>query len=142
MLIERIWKKKQVCFPCSNRIRSVLGWLYTMSVVYFGWILFRLADLKQSIYFFKVLFGIATPDFIPYNIGWYLNKRTLFILTAAILCCVPWKEIAEKRIPQLKQLWEHSLFIIVKRSALLCLLVICLILITNSTYNPFIYFRF
>ncbi len=142
MLIERILKKKQVSIPCPKVIRSVLGWLYTMSVVYVGWILFRMANLEKSVNYFKAMFGITTPEFVPYNINWFLNKRTLFILIVALLCCVPWKEIFEKRIPRLKQVWEHSLFIIAKRLVLLCLLVICFILITNSTYNPFIYFRF
>ena len=142
MLIERVLKKKKISVPCPKIISSVLGWIYTMSVVYFGWIAFRLADIDKTISYIKTMFGLTNPEFIPYNISWYLNNRTLFVLIMAILCCVPWKNIIESKIPASKKLWSNDIFILIKRIALVGLLAICLILITNSTYNPFIYFRF
>ncbi len=142
MLIERLIKKKNISIPCPKIISSVMGWVYTMSVVFFGWVVFRMADLQKSVDYFKAMFGVTTPEFIPYNINWYLDNRTLFILAAAIFCCIPWKQIVESIVPAVKKVWDSLAFIIVKRAALVCLLIICFILITNSTYNPFIYFRF
>jgi hypothetical protein len=88
------------------------------------------------------MFGVAENEFVRYSLGWYLNARTLTVLLLALFCCVPWKEILDKRIPSLEKLWSNPVFVTVKRVALLMLLAVCFSLIVNSTYNPFIYFRF
>lgn len=142
ILIERVLKKKNISIPLPKTLKIIAGWLYTMVVVLLGWVVFRLASMTASITYFKGMFGIVKPEFIPYDLSWYLNNRTLFVFVIAILCCIPWKQILEKYVPKVEGIWIHPVFIIVKRTVLLALMVICFLLLTNSTYNPFIYFRF
>ena len=142
MLIERVMKNKKISLPTPEPVKSALGWCYTMLVVFFGWIVFRLTTWSEAITFFKVMFGLVQPEFIPYKLGWFLNNRTTFVMVAALLCCVPWKLMLQNRIAGFDRMWEHPAVQTVKRILLLLLLAICFMLITNSTYNPFIYFRF
>lgn len=142
MLLERMLKKKNISLPLPASVKAVAGWMYTMLVVYFGWIVFRLASIPESIAYFKVMFRKVKPEFVPFELEWYLNKRTLFVFVMAVLCCVPWKEILQKYIPQMSNMWIHPVFVMCKRVLLLLLMTVCFMLITNSTYNPFIYFRF
>lgn len=142
MLIERVMRKKQLSIPLPNPIKSAAGWLYTMLVVYFGWIVFRLASLSDTITYMKAMFGMTELGFVPFDIGWYLDNRAIFVLVIALLCCIPWKQIAVKCSPKAEAVWNSQVYVLCKRFLLLLLLAICFILITNSSYNPFIYFRF
>ena len=142
MLLERVLKKKNVTIPMPKILKSIVGWCYTMLVVFFGWIVFRLADLSASIEYFKGMFGIIRPEFVAYDLSWYLNNRTVFVFIMALICCLPWKIIVEKYIPKTASVWTHPAYEVVKRIVLLGLFVVCFLLLTNSTYNPFIYFRF
>ena len=142
MLIERVVRNKKVNIPLPGRIKPVLGWVYTMLVVFFGWILFRLNSISYTYVYFKILLGLTKPEFVPYDLTWFLNRRTVFILIIAILCCVPWKQFMQYYIPKIENLWLHPFFVVAKRVGLILLFGVCFMLITNSTYNPFIYFQF
>ena len=142
MLLERIIKKK-TSFKIPGITGSVLGWIYTMLVVVFGWVLFRIVDLAPTVKYIKLMFGIGEPEFVRYGIMYYLNNRTLTVLIIALICCIPWRSIIEKYAPSAAgKVFKNPVFVTVKRSLLLLLFAVCFMLITNSTYNPFIYFRF
>ena len=142
MLIERWLKTKNCSLPGPKVLKSLLGWAYTMLVVFLGWVVFRLANMASSVEYFKVMFGITKPGFVPYGVGWYLNERTMLVLGAAVVCCIPWKQWQARYLPGLDWVWVHPIWMGIRRGILLFLLAICFLLITNSTYNPFIYFRF
>ena len=142
MLIERGLKKHSLHIKLPRAVSAVLSWGYTMLVVMLGWVLFRIVDVADTWQYIKLMFGVVENEFVRYSLGWYLNARTLTVLLLALFCCVPWKEILDKRIPSLEKLWSNPVFVTVKRVALLMLLAVCFSLIVNSTYNPFIYFRF
>ncbi len=143
MLIERVIKKHSACKRLLPRfISAPLGWAYTMLVVVLGWVLFRIVSVPETLNFIKIIFGVNACEYISYDIGWYLNARTLTVLLAALIFCVPWKSIITARLPRADAFFEHPVTVLFKRILLLVLLIICFLLITNSTYNPFIYFRF
>ena len=133
MLIERMLKKHPLPVKLPKALSGVLGWGYSMLVVVLGWVLFRIVDLGATLDYIKLMFGIGQPEFVRYGVMYYLNLRTLTVLAAALVCCFPWKNYIKP-----KGVW----FTFVRRIVLVLLFVICFMLITNSTYNPFIYFRF
>lgn len=141
MLIERILKK-HTKFRLPSFIGSTLGWAYSMLVVMLGWVLFRIVDLPATINYIKLMFGIGNPEFVRYGVAYYLNHRTLTVLCLAVFFCIPWKALITKHLPFTVKLYENQIFVFFKRIILLALFVISFMLITNSTYNPFIYFRF
>jgi alginate O-acetyltransferase complex protein AlgI len=142
MLIERYLKKNPMSIPLPKAVKQALGWIYTMLVVLLGWVVFRIANIPKAVKFIKLMFGMSVPEFVGFDIGWYLNSRTALIFAIAIICCIPWKRILEKRFEGFAAALEHPLCIFAKRVVLLALMAICFLLVTNSTYNPFIYFRF
>ncbi len=142
MLIERVLKKRGISPRLPKPVSGGLGWLYTMFVVMLGWVLFRIVDVPDTVAYLKVMFGISHADFVRYGIRWYLNDRTLTVLVFATLFCFPWREVLFARFPAARRFSEDTRVVIVRRVCLLLLLVLCFLLITNSTYNPFIYFRF
>ena len=142
ILLERIIKKRNIPIPVPSHFAPVLGWLYTMMVVLFGWILFSTTSLVRTINLIQLMFGLQQADFVRYDLSWYLNARTAVVLFAAVICCVPWKPILTSRFKISETFWVHPGYIMIKRVLLLGLLFLSFLLIVNCSYNPFIYFRF
>ncbi len=148
ILLERFLEKKKIFAKKSNVVTAFFGWLYTMLVVVLGWVLFGIVDLSQFKEYLAVMLGANAGAFTAYGLRYYLTNQMICYLVIAVLACVPWKQVwnclrarnAEKtrscpRVPLL-------VFEIVKRLLLLLLLAVCFVYIINSSYNPFIYFRF
>lgn len=138
VIVERIFKNHF----WKKHIPDVIKWLYTTVVVFFGWILFRIVDVSETLSYISIMFRKTQNEFISYELGWYMDQRTCFIFIVAAFCCIPWINILKEKVPVVKKVFKTDWFLLVKRIILLVLLLICFLFITNSTYNPFIYFRF
>lgn len=120
---------------------SLVKWIYTMLVVIVGWVIFNLVSLKDGMAYLAVMFGIHRADFIAYDIRYYLSNQNICYFIIAIIACFPIGELC-KKIPALWKQKDSLLMVIGKRICLLLLLALCFVFIINSSYNPFIYFRF
>ena len=139
ILIERFFKKH----PLGRlRLPKPVTWLYTMLVAVLGWTLFRLVRLRDAWHYLQIMFGRIKPEFLRYGLAWYLDARTITVLIAAILFCVPWLEVLRKPIPKLDRILTSPAVTVCRRILALLLLALCFLFIANSSYNPFIYFRF
>lgn len=127
--------------------QSALGWIYTMVVVIVGWVVFAKVNLKDGLDYLAIMFGIRKNEFVAYDVSYYLGKRVLFFLVIGMIACVPWKQYTKNFVEQNNLRTEQTgikelCLCFIKRSALLMLLVLSFVFIINSSYNPFIYFRF
>ncbi|MBQ7581505.1 MAG: MBOAT family protein [Lachnospiraceae bacterium] len=142
MLIERIGRKKGI----TLKVPGIIRWFYTMLVVMFGWVLFKLEELPAAITYIGKMLHIGVGSYTDFGAGYYLDNRTVFFLIIAVLAAVPWAEVLPRRlgcrISELSLAQPSSVSRIIRRILLLLLLVVCMLFIVNSTYNPFIYFRF
>lgn len=126
-------------------VRRMLGWVYTMFVVIVGWVLFAIVDVKEVVSYLAVMFGKNAGQFRAYDISYYLNHQMSCYLVIACLACIPWKAICKKLMPKgYHAVYESpNAFVYgVQKILLIGLLVLCYLFIINSSYNPFIYFRF
>ncbi|MGH7740099.1 MAG: MBOAT family O-acyltransferase [bacterium] len=113
----------------------------TFFLVAMGWVLFRCPSFPAALYFYSRLFNWSHPTaissarvFIPLNSDYFiLGIGFFFILLPAFLPsnAEPWTGIRESRSPRPLQ-----------AVGLLALLLLSLIQISASSFNPFIYFRF
>ncbi len=145
MLAERFFNKNKESSVFA-RIPSVIKWLYTMLVVVFGWILFKLEDVPKALSYIGAMFGAGAHGYTEFSARFYLDNKMIVILIAAIAACVPWAEVLPRRIGSRVAEFNHagpgSTACVVRRILLICLLLLSMLFIVNSTYNPFIYFRF
>jgi alginate O-acetyltransferase complex protein AlgI len=134
LLIEKILLKKKK----PHGFFKIMMWAGTMLVVLLGWVFFRADNLPNAFGTIGVMFGFIHPSNVGFSVFWYLNRKNLFIMILAILTCIPWKQI----VPQFKYLFESITGHVLK--AVLCLGLMCLnvLLVMNSTYQSFIYFKF
>ena len=99
-------------------------------------------SLTDTAKYMLVMFGSSKPEFLRYDLSWYLDRRTLTVLLLAVFFCVPWRQLLRKRAPRLSEALDKPPAVFCRRLAALLLLALCFLFISNSTYNPFIYFRF
>ena len=150
ILIERFLTVKGLIGKAKKPgiVRSVFGWLYTMLVVVLGWVLFGIVDLGQFSEYLAVMFGANVGSFAAYGLRYYLSNQMICYLVISVIACIPWKQVREAlrqrgMLPQTE--WPEKFVFageIAKRVLLLFLLAVCFVYIINSSYNPFIYFRF
>jgi len=134
----------------GNVIWKVMGWLYTMFVVVIGWVVFALVDLTDALKYISVMLGITHNSYIAYDLAYYIDRQTTFYVLTAILACLPWQEILRRLTGLLHVKAEASkvtggeatAVTLLRRTVLLGLLALSFVFIINSSYNPFIYFRF
>ena len=145
MLIERALRGKTIPFRIPAAFVSAFRWVYTMIAVTLGWVLFKIEDLPEAFSYIKAMFGFGPHDYNAFSLGFFLDSRLAFFLVIALLCCVPWGEVLPRIISSRIALICDSnkpLPRTARHICLMALLVISFVFIVNSTYSPFIYFRF
>ena len=123
-----------------SKLPKPLGWLYTMLVVTFAFVLFRADSFGQGLFMWQqMLVGL---HFEAACTALALQQLTpLFIVTLVVACVAasPIKLALQKRIEgsahaQLLEGLAYALGLV--------LLVLSLLALASGGYNPFIYFRF
>jgi alginate O-acetyltransferase complex protein AlgI len=112
--------------------KSIIKWIYTMSVVLIGWIIFRAPDLSFAIKYLGSMVGIHENIF-------YGNWDRLFVAENIIflpMACFAATPIFNRIIIQKNKFGVVTL--------IFCAVVffVSISFMLNSSYNPFIYFNF
>lgn len=124
VILEKRWK--------WLRFDSAIGHVYVILAFVIGWVWFRADHLQMAVEYIAVMFGVRQG--IPlYGWEYYVTPKHLLAGAAAVAFCVLWNWDALKR---------HPIFSWCYNACLLCFLVLSVIWVAASTYNPFIYFRF
>ncbi len=126
-------------------LRSVLeripliGNIYTLLVVLFGWILFRNTDLTLGMAVLKGLFG-ANGNPASSFAAKLLLKNNIGILLFSALASTPLPKILAARLEKMcgKKLWRVVGYGLVP----IMLLLLSTMGLVGNSYNPFIYFQF
>ena len=116
-----------------SRLSSVLKHIYALLVVTVGFVIFRGDTMAQGCFFIKEMF--TGFHFESAAVSLALQQLTplyLVVLAVSAVVCCPVKEwLCGKRIYE-SLAWICSV----------AGLVLCMLSLSGSTYNPFIYFRF
>ena len=119
-----------------KKLPMVINWLYTFIVVMIGWMIFRSNSLNELLLFIKTMFIYKQTDWLTIlanNLSTF--NALIFVLPSFILSFPILKKIKEKYS-------EKILYVVITNILLLILFLICIVYLTSSSYNPFIYFRF
>ncbi|MDO4188269.1 MAG: MBOAT family O-acyltransferase [Lachnospiraceae bacterium] len=146
VLLERFLKGK---FK-NVKVPGFIGWAYTMLVIFIGFVIFKLEEIPPALEYLSVMFLIKRTDYTAFAPGFYLDRKVVFIFVISVLACLPWKEyfnsFATKNennvLVKVFNTCPEIVLETIKRVILILLLALSFMFIVNSTYNPFIYFRF
>lgn len=117
----------------------VLGWAYSMLVVLLGWVFFEIADMTTLATYFGTMFGVAGAGFS--------NGATMYLLSNQWMLLVV---LAIGATPLMKKGWmtltrsarDSVVISVVENLVLAAILIVSIGYIVESSYNPFLYFRF
>ena len=134
--------------PVLKRLPKVLGHIYALLVICVGFVIFRADTLSQGL----ALIGKMFTDFTWTGgaMGLALNQLTpwfLFMLAAAVIGSAPIRPLADmiRRLlypadgtASVKAAWLRRGLYLASAAGLMW----CMLRLSGSSYNPFIYFRF
>lgn len=116
--------------PLKNK---VFAHIYTMLVVICGFVIFRADSIGQAMHILVSMFTGVHPDISEQMLAAkLLTPYNIICLLAAVIFSAPVNEWFKGRV-KLQA---------VQYAASLVLLVLCMLNLASSSYNPFIYFRF
>lgn len=119
--------------------------LYVLLVVIIGWVFFRVETLPEAIAFIQTMFDftrLSTPSIYYFQA---VSNEAFYAFIVALLLCVPIYPFMQKKLVIYKNSTSIRAIFAAELSKLLLvssLLALCLLKLSSSTYNPFIYFRF
>ena len=125
--------------PALKRMPKVLGHIYALVVVCFGWILFRAETFEQAIQMTQLLFAEPAGTMVQAQLLMsQLGPLSIAALTLGIVGALPWRPAIQKRLA------EHPVpaLEIASYVVAIALLALCVLELSAGGYNPFIYFRF
>ena len=116
--------------------------LYVIVIVMIGWVFFRADNFSYSVKYLNIMFGGGTNHLDQGSILYVVDNW--FVLLLGIIFSMPVYPWLSKKIQDVA---ARSRLILLSKGVLsscmyLLLLVIVTMYLVNSTYNPFIYFRF
>ena len=121
----------------TDGMRWCLAHLYTLAVVYFGWIFFRADTMGAAVDFIRNMF---LPHASVIFMERFLDRKLLLLLTVGLGTCGPvqrlWQKVKGQRTAADGEISVPAM------AGYLMVLWLSLLLLVNNTYNPFIYFRF
>ncbi|HBR03901.1 MAG TPA: membrane-bound O-acyltransferase family protein [Ruminiclostridium sp.] len=127
--VERVFLSKLLA-----KSPALLQHLYLLLVTVLGWVFFRAGNFAESLLFFKRLAGMGPSRDIT-NPMLLLHDNGLLLIVSALACTPFLKGSAA-------QLSKHRLYPVFNSVVLLLLYAACIMYMSNSSYNPFIYFKF
>ena len=126
LIVEKVWLLDRL-----KKAPSIVQHVYSLFFVLFGWALFAIEDFGVLGSFFASLFSFTISNDILY----YLSNYGILILVGLTACLPIYGQIREK-------LTKKTGWICVYDCATMALFILSLAILVNSTYNPFLYFRF
>ena len=130
LLLEKFILKK--FFNINSRI-------YALLLILIGWVIFAFDNLQDGLIYMKSMFSINSNVFIDNNALYILTSNITIILIGIIASTSIPKKITSYFLKGKENSWTFS---IVTSVYILGILILSTASLVNSSYNPFLYFRF
>lgn len=117
-----------------DRLPKFVGNVYTLLVAFSGWVVFQQSSVSQTLVFFRAMYGFGQAGFIGTSDLYYLANFAALLAAAAVACLPVGKHLYARLPERARGLLSPVLILLV--------LVVSTAYLVDSTYNPFLYFRF
>ena len=117
------------------KLPKIIGHIYTIIVVVFGWALFYFTDFRKLKSFFVCAFG-GGGSFSDY-IAMSTLVSNIWLIALCALCSTPLLKIVFKKLAGIKGVGAF-----VPALTVIFAMAVCFALLVGQSYNAFLYFRF
>lgn len=130
-------------FVLKGHVPKLIGNIYSLFVVYFGWVLFKFEDFGELGHVVTSMFGFGGMPLTGLEVQTLFFQNIFFLIFCVIACTSLGKylhglfyEITKSRPALL------TFFNITEVITPIALLLVSIVALTGDSYNPFIYFQF
>jgi len=134
LIVERLFNAREV----KSKYFTPLRYAFTMLIVVVGWVFFRAPGLRYALGYLGIMFGIVKPENVGFTLQYYFNPGTILILCLAVLASTPILKYAGNFF----KIHDNVILKRITSVMLIALFFVCMVIVTSTSYNPFIYFRF
>ena len=127
--------------PGLQRLPAVFAHLYTLVVVFFGWVLFYFTDFTQGWVVLKGLFCLNGNPFLSFE-GQNLALNNLFFLLVAAIACTPLPRMLYHRVTSSTNGAAIALGTVLEYALPVAGLLFSISSLVGNAYNPFLYYQF
>ena len=135
LIIEKLFLLKVL-----KKIPAFFSHVYTLFFVVIGWVIFGFDDMTKGWEYLKGMFGFGGLQLVD-NMSLYLLLSNLVLILMLIVASTPLPAKLGRKIMSLVQTKTWAAMII-ENVFIIAIFVISVAFLVNSTYNPFLYFRF
>ena len=126
LIVEKMWLLDKL-----KKMPAIVQHGYSLLVVLFGWALFAIEDFSVLGNFFTSLFSFSVSNDIMY----YVSNYGVLILIGISACLPIYSKLREALEKKNNMVHIYDVCTVI-------LFILSLAMLVNSTYNPFLYFRF
>lgn len=134
--------EKVILLKLLDKVWNSIRHLYTIILLCIGWTLFVFENLFEGMNYLKVMFGLRESNFIDNTFKYYFSNY-IIVLIVLIIASTPIiknkHHLLRDRLKGLKRILYENVIVNV---TLLFILVLSTAYLVNSSFNPFLYFRF
>lgn len=124
--------------PALQKLPKLIGNIYSLIVVVVGFVIFRAESIGQAgMMIAKMFTGMGANAEAATTISYLLNPWNVCILIVAFLFMAPVQSVLSKTNIKENGIVDKLTYVVV-----IVLFAWCMLRLSASTYNPFIYFRF
>lgn len=127
--------------PGLQKLPGIFAHLYTLLVVFFGWILFYFEDFTQAFTVVKGLFCLNGNAFTSFE-GTNMVLNYCFFLLVSIIACTPLPRLLYHRICSSTQKGAVVLGTLLEWFLPVAALALSVSFLVGDAYNPFLYLQF
>ena len=122
-----------------EKLPSALSHIYCLLIVLVSFVVFHLETMQDITGFLKGMFGFASVPLVSSESLYYLNSYKVILVVAAIGSTPLLKFIVTKAQSSVR---SNTAVNILRPICTACLLVVSTAYLVDSSFNPFLYFRF
>lgn len=135
IIIEKLFLLKFL-----KKIPAVFSHIYTMLFVVIGWVIFGFDNMGKGWEYLKGMFGCGGLPLVD-DTSLYLLLSNIVLFIILIAASTPWPARLGRKIMSVVQTKTWAA-IIIENTYLIAIFAVSIAFLVNSTYNPFLYFRF
>lgn len=124
------------------KLPRVFRHVYLLLLVMIGWVFFRSENIAQATEFIKVLISVNNNPLYNNAFLIYIDNSVYIILLSIIFATPIVPKLKEILTSKNKKLVESNIVYCFHSTYLMLLMFAVVVILINSTYNPFLYFRF
>ncbi|MEG1385227.1 MAG: MBOAT family O-acyltransferase [Oscillospiraceae bacterium] len=120
-----------------QKLPSAIQHLYSLVLIIIGWVIFYFEDLGEIGAYLSGMFGFGGVPFANSTAVYYLMSYGIMFVIAGYFCTPHFKTLIDKA-----EISKSKASAAVSSIAYAAVFLLCIAYLVNSTYNPFLYFRF